>query len=422
MTGLALVAAACTAQRVPDRDVLPPIDSALTTTPPVTVAQADAGRLTGIAGRVLMLGRNREIVIVRPDGSDAVRIADPTPIGIDRSYPAWSPDATQVAWTEEVAEDTYEVVIAEAATGAELSRSSSPVLAQYLAWSPDGRKIAYMGNDFWGEMVLAVSDAGFAASILDMGAPMYVDWSPDSRSLLVHIDQRFQRIDPAGSVLDTIETEGRFRVPAHAGERIVYSVDDAEVGEILAVADPGGGDPLPLIRYTAPAALVTHTPTNRLAIMSTWTREGVEISESTLTDLPILIPEHLTVLDLDDGAVTLVAEKRAVSWSWSPAGDRLLYSTIEFVADAQRIQWHVWDGSTTSFEVFTPTSRFGNGYLTFFDQYERAVSLWSPDGAAFVYAGGAVGGPAGIWVQPVASGPPVLISDGIYAAWSPVDT
>ena len=57
MTGLALVAAACTAQRVPDRDVLPPIDSALTTTPPVTVAQAERAMTGQAAGGFLPAGR-----------------------------------------------------------------------------------------------------------------------------------------------------------------------------------------------------------------------------------------------------------------------------------------------------------------------------------------------------------------------------
>lgn len=420
---VALAAAACTNQRPPEQTALPDFDPPATTPAPTTtpsldvVSEADHMRVRDVAGRILVLGRDWSIFTVQPDGSRPVVIAPAN--DVRRAQPTWSPDGSRIAWTEEIGEDSYQLVIASA-DGAEQSRADSPIQAQYLAWSPDGASVAFMGNDFWGEMQLAVAQAGQAAAIIGTGAPMYVDWAPDSDALLVHIEERFELIALTGETLTTIPTDGQFRVGTHAGERIIYSVDGGEVGEILTVASPNGVNPLPLIRFSAPAAVVTHEHTDRLAVMSTWTPEGVEISESTLSDLPILVPENLVVIDLEDGAVTPVAEGRAVSWAWSPDGEHLLFSTIAFMDGIQKIQWHEWNGSgATTYEAFTPTSRFGNGYLSFFDQYERSVSLWSPDSSAFVYAGGTHGGPAGIWVQPIDSGSPILIADGINATWSP---
>jgi len=366
-----------------------------------------------------VLRSDHSIISVRPDGSDPIVFAEGDEVVLGRAQPTWSPDGGEVAWTEQIGEDSHELVIATA-DGVEHSRAGAPMLAQYLDWSPNGEAIAFMGNDFWGAMTLAFAETGADASIIDDGAPMYIDWNPDSESLLVHIEDRFEIIEMDGGARASIPTDGEFRVGTHVGGRIIYSVDGGGIGEVLTIADAGGQNPRALIRFTAPAAVVADDTTSRLALMSTWTREGVEIRESAPTDLPVLIPEQLVVLDLESGDARLVAEGRAVSWAWSPDGAHLLYSTVEFDGDSQRIVWYSWDGTTsTRYGVFTPSSRFGNGYLAFFDQHERSVTLWSPDSRAFVYAGGTAGAASGIWVQPVRGDAPVLVTEGIYATWSP---
>jgi hypothetical protein len=47
------------------------------------------------------------------------------------------------------------------------------------------------------------------------------------------------------------------------------------------------------------------------------------------------------------------------------------------------------------------------------------MSLWSPDGSAFAYAGTTEAGDSGIWIQPARAGSePILVSGGVFAAWS----
>ena len=49
------------------------------------------------------------------------------------------------------------------------------------------------------------------------------------------------------------------------------------------------------------------------------------------------------------------------------------------------------------------------------------MTLWSPDGSAFVYAGEqAESGESGIWIQPATPKiAPVRVADGVVAFWSP---
>ena len=79
------------------------------------------------------------------------------------------------------------------------------------------------------------------------------------------------------------------------------------------------------------------------------------------------------------------------------------------------------DGSSFSTERFVPSLELSRDYLQFFEQYAQSMTLWSPDGSAFVYAGQQEGsGESGIWIQPATPDTaPVRVADGVVASWSP---
>jgi Tol biopolymer transport system component len=59
-------------------------------------------------------------------------------------------------------------------------------------------------------------------------------------------------------------------------------------------------------------------------------------------------------------------------------------------------------------------------YLPFADQYAQALTMWSPDGTQFVFAGEVEGASDGIWIQAAdADGSSQFLIDGDFAAWSP---
>ena len=114
---------------------------------------------------------------------------------------------------------------------------------------------------------------------------------------------------------------------------------------------------------------------------------------------------------------TRLGNPTTAAFVWSPTGSRLAYLTGE-ANDTYR--WHFWSQQDTiDGAVYVPPRSFLQQYVRTFDQYAQSVRWWSPDGAAFVYAGRA-GGRTGVFVQRVQAGvASVLIGEGDTATWSP---
>ena len=405
-----LVAAACTAEAEPGLSSLPRVGTL------TTAVDGDPG-LAGLPGRLLVLGIEGEITTMRADGTDPLTLAEPEP-PTDRTQPTWSPDGSQVAWTERTADgETYLVVAAE--DGRTSTSTPTPLMAVYIAWSPDGSLVAISGIDEEGNLLLATARPGQSIAVIDQGAPLYFDWAPEGSSLLVRASDRFEHVPIDGSERTQVPASGTFRIGVHIGDSVVLATA-RDVGDALAVADREGEIVRELIRYAGPIAYVVGPGDDRLATMTRGSPESQRLAQVDETDLPILEPNSLITVETTTGDIEEVAQARGVAWFWSPDGRLLLYSTIEFVDSIERLQWHTWDGKrSVSYQAFSPTGVFGRDYLAFFDQFARGMSLWAPDGSAFAYAGGTSLDDAGIWVQPVAGGDPVRVSPGEMAMWSP---
>jgi TolB protein len=129
----------------------------------------------------------------------------------------------------------------------------------------------------------------------------------------------------------------------------------------------------------------------------------------------------LSVIDRRTGRIEQVAPGVAPAYFWSPGGDRLLYLLPEVEPEGTWFRWGVWDGDQ-SFTTprFLPSEVFARQYLQFFEQYAQSMTLWAPDGSAFVYAGLSEAGQEGVWIQPARSNVgPILVGDGVFASWSP---
>ena len=405
---LAAVLTACTTTGDSDRGTLP---DARTIATDVSVAEDTS------PGRLLVLGTDSEITTMRPDGSEAVILAEPDP-DIERSQPTWSPDGSRVAWTERRADQETYLLVANS-EGGDINDWPSPLLAVYIAWSPDGKHLALTGSQDMGDLLLAIAGPDGEIRVIDQGAPVYFDWAPDGTELLARVSGRFEYLAIDGSGRETVPATGEFRLGAHVAESVLLG-NGRDVGEALALANRQGEIERELLRYAAPMAFVADKAGSRVAVMSRGSPESQELSQIEETDLPIIDAERLFVVETSDGVLEEVSRARNIAWFWSPDGRDLLYSTVGAADGFERLQWHVWDGDETkSYRPFSPTGLFGRDYLSYFDQFALSISLWAPDGSAFVYAGGSSLEDAGIWVQQVEGGDPVRVSSGEVALWSP---
>ena len=95
-------------------------------------------------------------------------------------------------------------------------------------------------------------------------------------------------------------------------------------------------------------------------------------------------------LSIHDRAGTRLAERRGPAIElvqWSPDAGALLY-TIRSDAGRERTPfvWLASEDEDLEFDPFVPSVELESTYLPFWDQYDRALSVWAPDSSMFALA------------------------------------
>jgi Tol biopolymer transport system component len=121
-------------------------------------------------------GTQGELVLARGDGTHPVALGKSG----EYSWASWSPDGEQIACLS-----IKGISFVEAASGHVVRKLPRKGFFQQLVWSPDGKWLAGVANDFgagWSVARMdAVTGAASAVSRVDCCTP---DWFPDSRSLI----------------------------------------------------------------------------------------------------------------------------------------------------------------------------------------------------------------------------------------------
>ena len=150
------------------------------------------------SGLIAYLGTDFNIYTVDQGGGD------PTPVTTDADaegdllqiydFPAWAPDSQSLAFVgysargDGSAPPSIGLFVAQK-DGQNLTQAySSSTNVIYFYWSPDSQHLSLLAAAPNSNMALKlVSPSGGEAQTLDIGAPFYWTWAPDSRSVLVHV-------------------------------------------------------------------------------------------------------------------------------------------------------------------------------------------------------------------------------------------
>jgi TolB protein len=391
-------------------------------------SEADTTQPAEVAPAVLaMLGVDGNVSSYDPATSTVTPIT--TDAGSSRVYsqPTWSPDGTRLAFVENTAPvsgiqaagvfrrvglsaqhgGAGSVHIAPVA-GGDTVVVTTPFSPFYLYWSPDGRQLAFLGNDpVHGRQAFGIIDtAANVAERVDVGQPYYFAWSPRSDRLLVHAaNSELYYLDLDGSKQPLPQTPGSFSAPGWVGDTQLFPVLEGE-RQILRLFDGDGRSRRDATDFGSGVALGLSPDEERVAY--------IEIATGAN-------PFALGPLLVESPAGTAEIADQAAAFFWSADGSRLLYLTPDVGSDDFGLRWNSWDGSTSiEFERFTPTRTFIQQYLPFFGQYANSLTFLSPDANWFTFAGSIEGKGEGIWVQPIeANAPAVLIGPGEFSTWSP---
>ncbi len=179
-----------------------------------------------------------EVWLVRPDGSDAHRIAAIDGWGLM----AWAPDGHRLAVT---LKNDQRVLIYDVASRTE---RRFPVTSPYLAtWSPDGSQMLVDGGDLEAnDSTTYRMDPRTGATTVWGDHLFFPRWSPDGNLVAVYLGYRFgdqtQIRRPDGSVVQSIgtddplnwSTDGRYLLTSTG------QVWDRTTGHVRVVTVPGG--------------------------------------------------------------------------------------------------------------------------------------------------------------------------------------
>jgi Tol biopolymer transport system component len=234
------------------------------------------------------------LFLMRPDGSGDHQVPT-TVIGVLKE-PDWSPDGTQIVFSD----DTTETIWITGLDGSNpralpcnVGGCSKP------AWSPDGKRIAYSRAEAGTNGPAAVSvevldlASGKVSMVTRLERPLLADvprWSPDGTQLVIGVDQ----MDAAGN----------------------------ETGSAIAIVPATGGDPRYLTAFDQFGYQPSWSPTGDEIVFSTQTKEFRRPQQTgdDTWDLYAVKPDGTGLRQVTRSA----AGVRLWFPSWTPDGARIL--------------------------------------------------------------------------------------------------
>ncbi len=281
----------------------------------------------------------------------------------------------------------------------------APNVPHYALWSPAGDLLALVAQGSAG-LTLFVSEAEgpLIADPIQTGGPLFLAWSPDGRRLAVHAGVNLSVLELAEARASRpVSADARgFRTPAFSddGELLAFATPNASgEGVIVRVADVAGGAGEAVHELPGGVALAFRPGTRSLTVAVT-TRPASGAFDELWTVAP------------DGGEPRCLLRRPFAGVFWDPAGERLVLVTPSSTGDgAVSLHARTAEGAFLGASPpFAPSPDYQT-LIGFFDQYTRSHRLWAPDGSGFL-AGGRLPTDA----------PAAAFGDGSYDAllhWAP---
>ena len=394
--------------------------------------------------RIVYVGSDLQIYTVNPDGTDRRLISGGIQFpGADATdeqdqfvfvWPSWSPDGTRLLFSGYSSDLTQPAAVlfttdAQGDGLAELFASPTGALTMvaaqsphYALWSPDSKRVAFLAGGQDGlSLYVAPGSGEEEARLIATGAPLYLVWSGDSRSLLLHQGPDLFRVDV--DVPEAVSQVGTsspgYRAPAWSQrtDMIAFLASGGDGTGTLDTSRLDGSDMSSLVQTQGFVSFL-------------WSPQGdrIAIGQSFDPTAPYVWDLRVVNVDTREMMAVTAGENPILAFFWSPDGSKI--ALVMPSADGESLRWQIVDsgtGGTIKTVGFLPSSDLVTA-LSYFDQYAYSHQVWSPDLSHIVFTGALLLPGDVIDSERLISqvfiwnvegrAPPVPIDEGLLASWS----
>lgn len=359
------------------------------------VSGAGTARGGSVSSRIAVVGNDGNLWLATPDGAE---IRHATTDGKGYRFPAWSPDSRRLAFIGPSEEGNTALFTYDSSTGdTAVLFNSSEAAPFYIYWSPDSHSVTFLTQERSGlAMRLADAEEPGLQRVLAEGAPFYWAWSPDGDQLFMHVGgSRALSEDAHLSLLENEEgahrielklAPGRFQAPlwSASGRFIYYIAADENAAEAIYRTDMD----------TSVQTLVVSLSSSAFMILSPDDRHIAYLELQTAGQLPGLGAAHIVATDGTNKREVLSSWVAAMYWS--PDGKKLALLTAAQggqdptarapglaapSSQPEGLRWWIYDVETDTLDLLTSFAPTLDFLQTvpYFDQYHLSLTFWSPD-------------------------------------------
>jgi Tol biopolymer transport system component len=371
--------------------------------------------------------------VANADGSDARQVTDPS---LRATYPAWSPDGSQLAFRD--GGGGLELVPAAGGAPRQLAKVAATT---WPSWSPDGKQIAFSADSWPTPQIdaVTVADGTVRTIVLTGGSASAPAWSPDGKRIAYTVGPLWIVNADGSDATQLTQDYAERPVFSPDSKRVAFAAYGSNGLEVRTIG-VDGSSPLSL----------TSPEESSYALSPAWSPDGSRIafaeSESRVVTVAAGGGDEQVVFDggpgasvdggpwwTPDGAGLLVVEHRTWNdrelYSTNGVGQPVVQLTRNTVDDADPAvspdgQLIAFDRGRAGSQELYVMRMDGSGLrrLTTNRFVADVQPAWSPDGTELAFASDR-SGRMHIYVMGSNGGPARRVTGGVATdgqpAWSP---